>query len=390
MGQKRIEKIDIERCKELFEYEMTEVILMLKGEFAAVSGKDLGLSQYQISEKRRNAPKEAISHTHIPTIEVQLMDISNELAEKLVSPVGSIFGKNSADRDESQHATIKLDVPLPIRKSFEFPCTFTLLQVDAPCQFDFPYPPRVPFPKSTLVNYTVPQIAVPPIQGAPRINVHMVSASCEYANVPLVPHFGVGVPKMDCKPITVEVPNVESFAQMGQQTRYNIASATILESMAHASKAIAIPEVPALSIPIVELYTKSISVPKIRKVSAPNLPQAPVKNGASDTISAIIADSERIRTNLSNIDFSGIAKNKAKAELKTAVNSFVSVKPISTSPAFAVIDLPQQMFEVPKIPHLGALQSITVDDVRVHPDITIPVMPDLQKDLYNMLSTAAK
>ena len=32
------ENINIDECKELFEYEMTEVIIKLKGEFAAVSG----------------------------------------------------------------------------------------------------------------------------------------------------------------------------------------------------------------------------------------------------------------------------------------------------------------------------------------------------------------
>lgn len=31
------ENINIDECKELFEYEMTEVIIKLKGEFAAVS-----------------------------------------------------------------------------------------------------------------------------------------------------------------------------------------------------------------------------------------------------------------------------------------------------------------------------------------------------------------
>lgn len=37
-NSERLENINIDECKELFEYEMTEVILKLKGEFAAVSG----------------------------------------------------------------------------------------------------------------------------------------------------------------------------------------------------------------------------------------------------------------------------------------------------------------------------------------------------------------
>lgn len=45
---------DVERNKELFEYEMTEVILQLKGEFAKLSGKDLHLEAEQFALKPLN------------------------------------------------------------------------------------------------------------------------------------------------------------------------------------------------------------------------------------------------------------------------------------------------------------------------------------------------
>lgn len=47
---------DVERNKELFEYEMTEVILQLKGEFAKLSGKDLHLEAEQFAVKPLNLP----------------------------------------------------------------------------------------------------------------------------------------------------------------------------------------------------------------------------------------------------------------------------------------------------------------------------------------------
>lgn len=47
---------DVERNKELFEYEMTEVILQLKGEFAKLSGKDLHLEAEQFALKPLNLP----------------------------------------------------------------------------------------------------------------------------------------------------------------------------------------------------------------------------------------------------------------------------------------------------------------------------------------------
>lgn len=56
---------DVERNKELFEYEMTEVILQLKGEFVKLSGKDLNLKTAQLS-----APKINIQN-NIPEIKVE-------------------------------------------------------------------------------------------------------------------------------------------------------------------------------------------------------------------------------------------------------------------------------------------------------------------------------
>lgn len=49
MDNKQIALSDVERYKELFEYEMTDVILQLRGEFAKVSGKDLNLEHVEMS-----------------------------------------------------------------------------------------------------------------------------------------------------------------------------------------------------------------------------------------------------------------------------------------------------------------------------------------------------
>lgn len=48
----KLDNIDIEFCKELFEYEMTEVILKLKGEFASVSGKDTKYAAVAVDERK--------------------------------------------------------------------------------------------------------------------------------------------------------------------------------------------------------------------------------------------------------------------------------------------------------------------------------------------------
>lgn len=51
MGKKSIENINIEKNKELFEYEMTDVILKLKGEFASFSGKGTKYEDNKVAEE---------------------------------------------------------------------------------------------------------------------------------------------------------------------------------------------------------------------------------------------------------------------------------------------------------------------------------------------------
>ena len=52
MENTKLDNIDIESCKELFEYEMTEVILKLKGEFASVSRKDTKYAAVAVDERK--------------------------------------------------------------------------------------------------------------------------------------------------------------------------------------------------------------------------------------------------------------------------------------------------------------------------------------------------
>lgn len=79
MENNNITLSDVERNKELFEYEMTEVILQLKGEFAKVSGKDLHLDNAQFSTKKLNIQSE------IPDISVTPIEIETSKSTNNVS-----------------------------------------------------------------------------------------------------------------------------------------------------------------------------------------------------------------------------------------------------------------------------------------------------------------
>ena len=83
MRQQTEEVFNIEKNKELFAYEMTEVYLALKGEFASISEKDLGYSQFYVTEKERNLPLSVIPQTRVEAVQMQLPQIPVELPGKL-------------------------------------------------------------------------------------------------------------------------------------------------------------------------------------------------------------------------------------------------------------------------------------------------------------------
>lgn len=95
MENKQIALSDVERNKELFEYEMTEVILQLKGEFAKISGKDMKLDDAQLSAPSIQIGAE-IPSVSIETIALDLQETDTIDSNKLALP-GIAITKASVD-----------------------------------------------------------------------------------------------------------------------------------------------------------------------------------------------------------------------------------------------------------------------------------------------------
>ena len=72
---------DAERNKELFEYEMTEVLLQLKGEFAKFSGKDLKLETTRFAAPEINI-QDNIPDIVVEQIKIDTPDIGADLSRK--------------------------------------------------------------------------------------------------------------------------------------------------------------------------------------------------------------------------------------------------------------------------------------------------------------------
>ncbi|SFC28651.1 hypothetical protein [Ruminococcus albus] len=89
---------DIERNKELFEYEMTEVLIKLKGEFATVKGEDVKGDNIGMTVEKPNIelkePKISVDDIHVDIAEIpkvaEVKPIKVTLLDKLLSETSKI------------------------------------------------------------------------------------------------------------------------------------------------------------------------------------------------------------------------------------------------------------------------------------------------------------
>lgn len=95
--ENKVENINIEKNKELFEYEMTEVILKLKGEFAAFSGKDTRFADKVVDDAK----------LRINTSEVVQVQMENHHIE--TPAIGSVQ-QTEAARVEVKETILRLPV----------------------------------------------------------------------------------------------------------------------------------------------------------------------------------------------------------------------------------------------------------------------------------------
>lgn len=169
MEHKAIENIDIERSKELFEYEMTEVLLKLKGEFAVVSGKDTHYSEVAVDTEDLSLDIAAL-----PVIEqnqVQVQVPSTDIAEIEIKPVKT-GGK------------VKTEFPIVPKFIFTMPQRKVSVRVN------------VPVPATHIIRSSkMPDVVAKPFSGAiPEISKLYMPKAVEN-NDTLVSVITVAVPK---------------------------------------------------------------------------------------------------------------------------------------------------------------------------------------------------
>lgn len=203
---------DVERNKELFEYEMTEVILQLKGEFAKLSGKDLHLEAEQFALKPLNLPA-AMPEVTIDPVQIAVDSVP-------------VFETLSAMPEIAMHLP-ELDYPsvpdISTCHPFEISMEMPEISCDTPQKMTNVKiaPTAIPAVSYDLKNLSVkiPDIAMQ--QVAIPFDFPSISISKEQPVVALekptldIPQTTIQFPKLEeitIEKVSVEVPSVKKFA----------------------------------------------------------------------------------------------------------------------------------------------------------------------------------
>lgn len=222
--------ISVEKHKELFEYEMTEVLLGLKGVFADYSGKETLFAKAAVSEER---------------LEIPNVILPNVTPEKFSFDL-TIRCPNAEFSCPSEHTVLPIIMALPKR------------------------PPQVS--KFRIVSESV-SIRFPKCAPPERKDlVNTLNLKKKVVTVPVVPHvLEYSMPKLSIMPPIIRVPQTAavSWLRMKKNTESNQQSIPIAELAKTLARLSVINECKAsFSFP-------SLSVPSTRSV--PNLKQGKLK-----------------------------------------------------------------------------------------------------------------
>lgn len=123
----KVENINIEKNKELFEYEMTEVILKLKGEFAAFSGKDTRFEEMAVDDKKLHICTPEVIQVQMSDCNVQVPEVERiqpanpalvevKSAELNLPSLTQILGEDKKQEDDlkTKRVNVWQEIALPV------------------------------------------------------------------------------------------------------------------------------------------------------------------------------------------------------------------------------------------------------------------------------------
>lgn len=396
MENKQIALSNVERNKELFEYEMTEVILQLKGEFAKVSGKDMKLDDVQLS-----APSIQIG-AKIPSVSIENISLDLQEAETIdsdklvlpeiaitktsvdcpavptvkIAPIGEIqVDKTQLDCPAANAAVAvtleDVEIVLPnvnaVKSNIKIPQTDadTAIEVKSTSHFDgVSTPEKIDY---TPHDVAIQQIAVDVPNTKSKVNSNLVSVNVDVSvNVPVVPTVAV------YNNVSV---NVQKASEMGvdpvtsNQTQYTATEVEIkmpVVDVADTSVEINFDAEKA------DLQDIKIDVPAINKINIAVIDSVTTKNTAIELPSV-----QECNVSIPEQIIS------SKINLSDSV-TVPSVKVSSGTDTVVKIDKTNVNYEYTTV-HSVQLSDVGIQRVS---NISVPEMPDFSDAIRDVLESA--
>ena len=263
----KLENIDIEKSKELFAYEMTEVLLMLKGEFASVSGKDMRYEQWAVDGEKKTIPSAHIAPVQLEHSPISLPAVNKAEAVKIPDApamTASVCLPSVPDFDLHQLPQVTLEaakLTVPVVAPMEQKVSVPQVQVQ---NFCIPVPAAAIMPKAEIAKVDVqkitpnlPQVAIPQPDCTISVSVDPVKIS-----VPEIP--GFPIPSMNapaCADCSVAIPQLPQLPEI-QPYSVQIQSMDL--------------DVPAVSeVPHYVPQAVCIVPPAVKPVTIPAIPNIP-------------------------------------------------------------------------------------------------------------------
>ncbi len=363
MEEKVREVTDVEKCKELFEYEMTEVVLMLKGEFAAVSGKEMGYLPCAASEDSQTDFLEILSKMKLPPIQPQMVDLPEALRSKLAAPtpfIGSIGEVVKATK--LPFTPSRINSQLPDIKSGSCGCMLPDLSAPHQCTIPVPEIPTAPTNNMVPASYLLPKVTLPTVSTAPGMTILSVSIDKVNTDVPAAQKFAVKPPKVEYQRVCAALPPVPIAPKaVVPSTSVNSINTTVVPT----AKPV------AAKLPDLKCQAVRISRPVLTTLPKIDMPAASVASISVEIPAAqeFAVPPISVAMQANKVDIPSVIKHT----LPTTVNA-VTVNS-------AVVNIPSiGQYQIARPAQQICLQQLS--------SIAVPEKPDFTKERQDILSAA--
>lgn len=417
MEKKGIENINIEKNKELFEYEMTEVILKLKGEFAMFSGEG---TKYQDSK---------VDDEDLRLELHPLNSVSMETYRGEVPTIKSIGTVNICQVNLERERT---DIPIPLIHTIDIPSNSLKIKSkknDGVC---------INVPKSTYelspIDFSVARnevtISIPVVPGLQEIKKVAISDVKQDTVKVIIPSVHVTLTKVcDDTHLNNVVKNVKSFFDteildlpkissvalpdvLQKEIKVEVPSAQIIDCIASGNIigkdslntedvyfTSTLPDVPKINsqkLPNVNSVAIRVKVPTVNKIdpfavnkkrniSVPKVIKTDVPTIKIKKIQPVCVSSKKIK--IPNIRLNINVEKQFTAD-KVVIPQAVKVPTVHLKTLSTVNTTTQKKKDI-QIPHLSP-NAFRVESVIVEcsASIKIPSAPDVRADIERIISLA--